>query len=133
LQPDYGRALIGMGSTLLMRGRPEDALQVLRQAPETGVQLQEALARTYAALGQRTEAQRVARELEQESRQRYVSADRIASIYAALGERDSAFHWLDRAYRERSAGLVWLASDRRWDPIRSDPQFQRILRSMQRQ
>ncbi|MBA3969442.1 MAG: tetratricopeptide repeat protein [Gemmatimonadetes bacterium] len=133
LQPDYGRALIGIGSTLLLRGRPEDALQVLRQAPETGVQLQEALARTYAALGQRTEAQRVARELEQESRQRYVSADRIASIYAALGERESAFRWLDRAYRERSAGLVWLGSDRRWDPIRSDPQFQRILRSIQRQ
>jgi len=51
---------------------------------------------------------------------------RIALIYAAAGDRDRAFEWLERAYRERN---IWhLKVEPRLDPLRSDPRFQALLR-----
>lgn len=51
----------------------------------------------------------------------------IASIYAALGEKDQTFEWLEKAYAEHSDGLLSLKS---WgfDSLRSDPRYADLLR-----
>ena len=43
--------------------------------------------------------------------------------YAQLGEKESAFKYLDAAFVDRSPGLVFLKVDRAWDAVRSDPRF----------
>ena len=48
----------------------------------------------------------------------------IAESYAVLGEKESALHWLDRAYSERSSELVFIRIDWALDGLRSDPRFQ---------
>ena len=80
------------------------------------------------ALGRRAGAQRIVRELETQSHQRYVQADGIASIYAALGERDKAFTWLDRAFDDGASGVLYLRVRRDWDSLRSDPRFAALIR-----
>lgn len=54
-------------------------------------------------------------------------ASYIAEIYAALGEKDHAFEWLEKALGDRDEELVFLKVNPRLDPLRSDPRFQRLL------
>lgn len=54
----------------------------------------------------------------------------LARVYAQLGEKDAAFHWLEKAYVEHAAGLTTLKVHPAWDPLRSDPRFQDLERRM---
>ena len=91
-----------------------------------------ALAHAYAGVGRRAETQKILRDalrdLEQESTKVKVSPYLIATLYAALGDKDTAFHFLERAYREKSLDLSWhLNADLRIDNLRSDPRYQSLL------
>jgi hypothetical protein len=48
-------------------------------------------------------------------------------VHAALGERDLAFAWLDRAYEDRHPWLVMLKVTPKVDRLRSDPRFAALL------
>ena len=62
----------------------------------------------------------------------YVSPYILATIYASLGEKDKAFHYLEEAYDERSLDISWhLKADLRIDNLRSDPRFQDLARRVQ--
>src|SRR6266480_1232864 len=52
----------------------------------------------------------------------------IAGDYALLGERDSAFAWLERAFRERVGVLMFLSIDDRFETLRSDPRLRDLAR-----
>ena len=60
-------------------------------------------------------------------REKYVSAYQIASVYAALGEREKAFAWLETAVRERDSWMNLLKVDPRLDPLRTDARFPQFL------
>jgi len=51
-----------------------------------------------------------------------------ASIYARLGDKDKAFSLLNRAYDQRNMWLMNLKVDPRFDNMRSDSEFQSLLR-----
>jgi hypothetical protein len=65
------------------------------------------------------------KELEKEDRYSWFF---IAADYAALGEKDRAFNWLEKAYEKRDFFLPTLAVNPYMDPLRSDPRFQDLLR-----
>jgi serine/threonine-protein kinase len=50
--------------------------------------------------------------------------------HAQLDEKDQAFEWVAKAYEERDGGLITIAVDPYWDPLRDDPRFQDLLRRM---
>jgi len=52
----------------------------------------------------------------------------IAGDYALLGERDSAFAWLEQAFRERVGVLMFLSIDDRFETLRSDPRLRDLAR-----
>ncbi len=64
------------------------------------------------------------------SKHGYVSSYSIAQAYMRIGEKEKAFGWLEKAYEERDSGLVSLAVEPMFDPVRSDPRFRDILRRM---
>jgi tetratricopeptide (TPR) repeat protein len=57
-----------------------------------------------------------------------VSAYVMAAIHSALGERDPAFDWLDRAYEQREVHLVSLKVDPALDGLRADERFVQLMR-----
>jgi len=87
-----------------------------------------ALAHAYAGVGRKAETQKILRDLEQKSTRIYVSPYLIATLYATLGDKDTAFKFLEKAYAEKSLDLSWyLKSDLRIDNLRSDPRYQSLL------
>jgi len=53
-----------------------------------------------------------------------------AAIEAQLGLKDEAFANLEKCYREHWWAMVQLKNNPKWDPLRSDPRFQDLLRRM---
>ncbi len=86
------------------------------------------LANAYAVSHQKSEAGKLLEQLKERSRQTYVQPSLMATIYLGLGEQDQAFDWLQKAYEDRSAGLVYLKIDPAFDSIRSDPRYIDLLR-----
>ena len=52
----------------------------------------------------------------------------LAVIYLALGEKDQAFDWMQKAYDDHSAWLVYLKVDPLFDSVRQDARFTDLLR-----
>ena len=52
----------------------------------------------------------------------------LATLYAALDERDQAFALLERAYAKHDPQLRFLNADPAVDLLRDDPRFQDLLR-----
>jgi len=84
------------------------------------------LARAYAASGRKAEALRLLNDLKKQSGERYPHTSEIATIYAALGDNDQAMTWVEKGYEERFNPGVLLRPG--FDPLRSDPRFQQLLR-----
>jgi TolB-like protein/Tfp pilus assembly protein PilF len=85
----------------------------------------------YAVAGRRAEAQKVLDKLNELSKQRYVPARFMAIIYGKLGEKGKAFELLKESYDDRSLDIgPGIKMDPTFDPLRSDPRFQDLLRRM---
>jgi TolB-like protein/Flp pilus assembly protein TadD len=84
------------------------------------------LAYAYATSGRRNEALEMLRELKNPSNSGFSNASEIALIYVGLDEKDQAMSWLDKAYGERFNPSVLVRPC--FDPLRSDPRFQDLLR-----
>jgi serine/threonine-protein kinase len=87
-----------------------------------------ALAHAYALAGRTDKARGILRQLKENGAGRYLAAPMIARIYLGLGDRDKAFEWLRKGIDERSYWIVFLKMDPVYDSIRSDPQFQQLLK-----
>ncbi|MGB8541499.1 MAG: tetratricopeptide repeat protein [Candidatus Acidiferrales bacterium] len=84
------------------------------------------LARAYAASGKPSEALKLLDDLKKSSNRNYSDASEIAVIYAALGDNDHAMDWLEKGFEERfNPGVL---SRPGFDPLRSDPRFQDLVR-----
>jgi len=82
----------------------------------------------YAKMGRREDARRVLDQLIEKSRQQYVAADSIAAVYVALGEKDEALRWLERAFDEHSGSFYSYLFRPEFRALRSDPRFTDLLR-----
>jgi hypothetical protein len=84
----------------------------------------------YAVSGRQREARKILDLLKGLSRRRYVMPYHFATIYSALGDKDQAFAWLQKAYDERDDRLMLLKIDPFWDSLRSDPRFSNLMRDI---
>jgi TolB-like protein/DNA-binding winged helix-turn-helix (wHTH) protein/Tfp pilus assembly protein PilF len=81
------------------------------------------LAHGYAVAGKRAEAEKLLQKLMADSEKQYVSPYYIAIVYAGLGKTEQAMDWLEKAYTDRSNGLVFLKVEPQLDSLRSNPRF----------
>jgi TolB-like protein/DNA-binding winged helix-turn-helix (wHTH) protein/Tfp pilus assembly protein PilF len=86
------------------------------------------LASAYAGSGNVAEAGKFLREMRQKEGKEdpYL----IAAVYARMGHNEEALRYLEKAYAGHSFGMVLLRQEWRFDPLRSDPRFQTLLRRM---
>ena len=86
------------------------------------------LGHIYALQGRRREALGAVDQLQRLSKRIYVDPRYTANIFIALGEKDSAFAWLEKAFEQHSNAMIGLKCDRLYyDPIRSDPRFGALM------
>lgn len=89
------------------------------------------LARAYAAGGRIADARRLLAEMHQTFDRDYAEPYGFALAYAALGEADQAFQWLERAATDRSSFFAaWVNGDPRLDSLSADPRLADLLRRM---
>jgi Flp pilus assembly protein TadD len=69
------------------------------------------------------------RELETALRENNPNAHNVAIIYSALGNKNQALAWLEKSFKSRPDDAAHLR-DPRFNPLRSDPRFQDLLRRM---
>ena len=81
------------------------------------------LARTYALARQKDKSQVILHDLLSGAKDREDTTLEVAKIYAALGENDQAFAWLEKAYRNRAGGLILLNPAPDFQTLHHDPRF----------
>jgi len=131
MDQNSGYAHWALGNVYLHKGMHEQAIaEYQKSIPLSGDSPDEpaSLAYVYAISGKMQEARQILGDLQQRAKRSYVAPTMIASVYAALGEKDQAFAWLDKAYEERDFILIFLKVDPMFDRLRSDPRFATLLR-----
>ena len=113
-----------LGEAYAQTGRYSEAIaEVERSVALGGGQWSRArLGYVYARSGRRAEALQIIEDLRRSGPPNTVSFD-IAVIFAGLGQKDAAFEWLEKAYEERSRGMVFMRVSPVVDSLRDDPRF----------
>jgi serine/threonine-protein kinase len=88
------------------------------------------LGHALAISGHEDEARAVLEELDRMALRRYVSPESQALVYLGLKECDRAMDWLERAFEDRSSYLILINVDPRLAPLRTDPRFTRLLKTI---
>ena len=131
LEPNYLVARSVMGNVLVQKklyeqaiGEFQKVLELVKGATAVEVSVKAIIAQAYGRWGNRTEALKLLEEITAAGTASWYS---IAGIYAALGEVDSAFESLNKAYEQHDLSLVSLRVDPSLDGVRSDPRFNQLM------
>ncbi len=131
LDPNNASVHNCLGRAYLGKEMYEEAIAEIQRAVDlSGGWPKHDLAYAYAMAGKRDDARKILHELIEDSKRGVVELSGIARIYAALGETDQAFGWLEKAYEDHEQWLVALKVDPMFDSLRSDPRFRELVRRM---
>jgi tetratricopeptide (TPR) repeat protein len=133
LNPHWGPAHIALGNILILIGKSDEGIGAI----ETGVQLFGRsplnltwLGFAYANVGRIGDAQKLLAELQALAQKAYMSPFIFVPIYFGLGEMDKCFDWMEKAVEERDSLIFMLPVNPIYDPLRSHPRSQALLRKM---
>jgi len=134
---DLGRnnplALSRLGWSYVQKGMFTEAISNMKQAVTLSPYNQELsmmLGHAYAKAGKAAEARQILDNLHRLAEKQYIQPYGFALIHVGLGENDAALRWLEKAYQDRNGWMPFLQVEPRFDPLRSDPRFQDLLRRM---
>ncbi len=108
----------------------EGVLREARGLPGAGAYAISALGYVLARSGNEAEARTLLGELTARAQQGYVSAVAFATLHLGLGEHEAALDWIERARAERRGWMAYLTVDPLLDPLRAEPRFGELVRSM---
>jgi TolB-like protein/DNA-binding winged helix-turn-helix (wHTH) protein/Flp pilus assembly protein TadD len=130
LEPDSPDGHQGLGMTYALEKRYDSAIEELQTAVKLSPQdvwMKAWLGYAYAVAGKQKAAREVLTDLERLSKRKYVSGYLIATVYAGLGDRESAFRWLEIAFEQRDCQMPALKTDPLMASLRSDPRFGKMV------
>ena len=129
---DRGGAREAAGVALTGLRRYEDAVEQFMRSGGPGRPGRRPgyLAYALARAGRTVEAKQVLDALIAQASSGAAVADQIALTYAAMGDVDAAVRWLNVAYEGREPGLLDLAVNPMWSPLRSHAGFRALLARM---
>jgi serine/threonine-protein kinase len=126
MEPRSIGANVRLGGVYVQLGRFDDALAVFEKGRAlTGDDrtFGGEIAYVYALLGRRREARQMISGLKADPVQ-------VATVYAALGDKDEAFRRLAQAIEEHNSLLVTIKEDPPLDGLRADPRWKELLGRM---
>ena len=129
MDPAFTGAYLYVARGYELQGKWPEAIAAYEQARDTyEAQYLAGVAHAWAASGNRRQAEAALARLEEFSKHSYVSPLMFAGYYAGAGDRDRAFEWLERSYRQRAPGLIKLEVSYVWDNLRADQRFRSLER-----
>ena len=133
MDPNYILAHSQLGQAYLFKGMYAEALRELEKARELsgGDKTNTArLAHAYGVAGRKDEARKLLQELLSTPGHGQEIPGGVAIVYLGLGENEKALEWLLKAYEKQPYWSADLKVDPLFDPLRSDPRFQALLRRL---
>jgi DNA-binding winged helix-turn-helix (wHTH) protein/tetratricopeptide (TPR) repeat protein len=133
LDSQHARAHTRLGMVYAATGEFDKAIAGFRRAKElSGADpyLDSFLGYAHAKLGKRSVAKKVIEQLAERSQREYVPAFCTALIHVGLEDMERALQWLEKAYEDRSAYMVFVKVEPLLDQIRAEPRFQKLLEKM---
>ena len=133
LDPDFAPGHWHRSWVYAQLGRHQEAIDDARKAFESSggnplYTITEAWA--LALKGAHAEARRLLAQLDEVEKTRYVSSYHLATVHAALGDKDKAFHRLHLANEQQDASRHYLKVDPRLIPLRGDPRFAPLVKRL---
>jgi serine/threonine-protein kinase len=132
IDPNFYHAHWSLARALEQKYLFEEAAQEFREADRlsggNNLLIRGELAHCYGLMSKRGEALKILDELKELPRRDYVSPLSAAFVSMGLGNRDEAFEWLEKALEQRSRPLIWIGVDPRFDRLRRDLRFARLLK-----
>jgi TolB-like protein/DNA-binding winged helix-turn-helix (wHTH) protein/Flp pilus assembly protein TadD len=126
LNPGDARASFHYGNSWLLEGKPAQALQAYDHGG--GLFRLTGMAMALHSAGRKAEADAMLDTLV--ARYAHSGAYQVAQVHAWRGEKDQAFDWLERAEKQRDAGLIYLKVDPLMRALRGDPRYDAWLKRM---
>jgi len=130
LNSQFPPAHLFLGLAYSQKGQNEEAIAEIQEAVRLfgGRTVRTALAYAYVKAGRKKEAERMLRELVEESKTRSVPSVGLAMIYTAMGDKDQAFQWFEKATEEGALESAPLKLDPMLDSLRADARFAELLK-----
>ena len=133
MDPSFMVAHVWLGRAYEQLGRFDEAVQEFEMSVELSERMPGTLAelgRVHAVAGHRDTAEELDAEIQAVAGKRYVPPVDLALLHAALGDKNRAFEYLDQAVEDRSPDLVMLNVEPRFDVMRTDPRFDRLVKEV---
>jgi TolB-like protein/Flp pilus assembly protein TadD len=133
LDPDFLATHFILGLIYEQLGDYEKAILEFEEAlrlSEGNLVMRAMLAYTYAVSGKIEEGWKRLAEIKEFSKQRYASSSLLALVYTGLGEKATAFEWLEKSYEQRSHWLAFMKIWPLFDRLRSDARFDPFLKKV---
>jgi TolB-like protein/tetratricopeptide (TPR) repeat protein len=130
MDPDFFKGYSSLGRVLSLMGKYDLALASLERARQLGGDVPSILAATgevMARTGRVEEARAYLHELTEMSQTRWVPASCFAVLHIGLGDYPAALTFLETATDRREFSVTALKVHPLYDPLRSEPRFQRLL------
>jgi adenylate cyclase len=128
LDPTYAYLDSTLANAYREKGLYDQAIALYQQGEQFTRAPSRGLGITYARAGKRREAEEILARFLAQREKKYISAAAIGVIYGALGQKDEAFLWLERAYNDHDAVLTTIAFYPGSQSLRDDPRFIDLVR-----
>ena len=120
LAPTNSYVTFNLGLLQLVQGKNQAALELFQKV-QLGPFGNTGIAMAEHSLGHAKESQAALDDIQ--ARYSNEAAYQIAEVFAWRGEKDKAFEWLERSYRQKDGGLSVLLTDPILKSLHGDPRF----------
>ena len=129
IEPNFVAAHRDLAVVYRLKGMGDLAIQeslatIAKQEPSGP----SSLAQSYVVAGRRADAVALLGQLEDQSNRLHRGALGVAAVFAALGETNRAFDWLEKAYKAREPNMVFLTTGPEFEGLRADARFKDLVR-----
>jgi TolB-like protein/Tfp pilus assembly protein PilF len=131
LVPEFAESYILMGGCLMEARRFDEAIPLMEKAISMNATIGlEILPICYCRMGRFDDAEVAFNRLVELARHTYVAPHRFALAASAFPDTGRVFDYLEAAWKEHDARLIWLRSWPLFDHLHSDPRFVELSRRL---
>ena len=131
--PTFYKAYTQMGRAYAQLGRYSEALAMLQKGRSLAgdvPNVMAAIGQVFGLSGDEASARGVLAQLTARAQDRYIPCTCFALVHLGLGEKERALEWLEKGCEQRDLPMAMAKVHPIYDPLRGEPRFQNILRTM---